>query len=72
MLTWANVSAEDHLEGGQEPVVFVGRQGNSGVVSWNIPLQPQGLVVGWKYTEYRVQVHVIKNGYTPSSSGIKP
>lgn len=38
MITWSNVSEEG------EPVVFIGRQ-NSGVVSWKIPLQPQGSVL---------------------------
>ena len=45
MLSWANVSIEDY-ENGQDPVVFIGRQGNAGVVSWSIPLQPEGLVRG--------------------------
>ena len=29
----------------QAPVVFIGRQGSAGVVTWNIPLQPQGYVL---------------------------
>lgn len=42
VITWADVNIDNTTELEDDPVVFVGRQGKSGVVSWNIPLQPEG------------------------------